>query len=415
VTRLLVLYSYPTDQQLRRAVRDHLHALDGGAERIVYHNAYAEPARRIRGLEFDGVVLHTTFLCERWSDNFAEVRRRYAWVGDLPCTKVALPQDEYDHSEVLDEWLAELGVSEVFTVFGEDVRPILYPTLHERASFRRALTGYIDEKMASRCAPRLRPVTQRKLDIVYRATKLPYWFGSHGQLKHRIAEIVGARVNAHGLRADISTRWEDTIFGAAWLDFLLAGRVVIGAESGSSVLDRRGEVRGRIRELLAAQPQLSFEDVARELPERWDSWTFFAVSPRHLEAVVTKTTQVLVEGTYSGVLEADRHYIPLRRDFSNLDEVLERLHDHRLLQETADRAYEEIYVGGSYRYGDFAAAIREALDAKPGLVRPLRRAAFPAVAAANRVTAPPVVAAQNARRRLRRTAGALLRRAGLRS
>ena len=48
----------------------------------------------------------------------------------------------------------------------------------------------------------------------------------------------------------------------------------------------------------------------------WDSYAFFAISPRHLEAVVTKTAQVLVEGSYSGVLEPERHYIPVRRDFS---------------------------------------------------------------------------------------------------
>jgi hypothetical protein len=189
---------------------------------------------------------------------------------------------------------------------------------------------------------------------------------------------------------------------------------VIGAESGSSVLDPRGAVRARIRELLAAQPTLGFDDLASELPEGWDSWRFFAISPRHLEAVVTKTAQVLVEGTYSRVLEPDRHYIPLRRDFSNLDEVLERVHDHRLLQETADRAYEEIYIGGAYRYRDFAAAIRDVLQTAPGSARPVRRAAFPAVAAANRVTSVPIVAAQRTERKLRRTAGKLLRRAGLR-
>ena len=95
--------------------------------------------------------------------------------------------------------------------------------------------------------------------------------------------------------------------------------------------------------------------------------------------------------------------------------MLERLRDHRLLQETADRAYEEIYVGGAYRYRDFAAAIRDALARAPGAARPVRRAAFPAVAAANRVTAVPIVAARRTRRKLRRTAGSLLRRAGLRA
>jgi hypothetical protein len=404
---------YPPRRRLRRAVHDHLHALDGGPERIVYHNSFTDAPRGVRGLEFDGVVLHTTFLCERWSNRFQTVRRRYAWIADLPCPKVALPQDEYDHSEVLDEWLAALGVEDVFTIFGEDVRATLYPTLYEQARFHRALPGYIDEAMVRRCASRLQTMRGRPFDIVYRATNLPYWFGSHGQLKHRLGEIVASRAAAHGLVTDISTRPEDTILGHAWDDFLMSGRVVIGAESGSSVLDRRGEIQARVNALLATQRHLTFEEVARELPEGWDSWRFFAISPRHLEAVVTKTAQVLVDGTYSGVLEAGRHYLPLTHDLSNLDEVLDRLHDHALLQETADRAYEEICVGGAYRYRHFAAAIREALEAGRGRIRPRRKAAFPVIAAANRVAAAPLSAVRRAELRLRTLAGVLLRRAGL--
>jgi len=102
----------------------------------------------------------------------------------------------------------------------------------------------------------------------------------------------------------------------------MSGRAVIGAESGSSVLDARGEIQRRIGRLLAEQPGLSFEEVDAQMPDGWDSYAFFAMSPRHLEAVITKTAQVLVEGRYSGVLEPGRHYIPLRRDLANLDEAL---------------------------------------------------------------------------------------------
>jgi hypothetical protein len=414
VRRLLVLYMCRPHEGLRGAVRDHLHALDGGPERIVYHNSFTDSPRVVRGLEFDGVVLHTTFLCDRWGDRFRTVRRRYAWVADLPCTKVALPQDEYSHSDLLDEWLAELGVEAVFTNFGEDVRQTLYPTLHQQARFHFALTGYIDEAMVRRCTTRVRPIAERPLDIVYRAKHLPYWLGSHGQMKHRIGEIVASRAPEHDLVTDISTRPEDTILGEGWEEFLTSGRVGIGVESGSSVLDRRGEIKARVRTLLAAKPGLSFEEVARELPDGWDSWRFFAISPRHLEAVVTKTAQVLIEGSYSGVLEPGRHYIPLRRDLSDLDEVLDQLHDHRLLQETADRAYEEIYVRGAYRYRDLAAAIWEALEEGGDRIRPRRKAAFPVMAAANRVLAAPLAAVRHVELLMRGLARALLTRAGLR-
>jgi hypothetical protein len=55
---------------------------------------------------------------------------------------------------------------------------------------------------------------------------------------------------------------------------------------------------------------------------------------------------VLVEGRYSGVLEPERHYIPLRRDFSNLDEALERLGDVEAVEAMAERAYRDVYLSG---------------------------------------------------------------------
>ena len=35
--------------------------------------------------------------------------------------------------------------------------------------------------------------TERAHDLVYRAARLPYWFGSHGQLKHRIGDAASSK------------------------------------------------------------------------------------------------------------------------------------------------------------------------------------------------------------------------------
>jgi hypothetical protein len=228
----------------------------------------------------------------------------------------------------------------------------------------------------------------RRYDIVYRARHLPYWLGSHSQLKHRIGEVVAEHGPAHGLRTDISTRLQETILGDAWLDFLATGRVTIGAESGSSVLDRRGEIRDRVDEILAVEPTLSFDEVSARMPPGWDDYSFFAISPRHLEAVVTKTAQILVEGNYSGALEAGRHYIPVRADFTDLDDALEQARDPRRLAEVADCAYEDVYESGRYSAARLGGLVERILREH---VRPSgrgRRAGlFPAAAHAARAEA----------------------------
>lgn len=366
--RVLVLYHWgDPSRAMRPAIQQHLHVLDvsPAQHQILYHDVAQGVPGWLTRIGFDAIILHTTLLCLRWSSLYAPAREDLRWLGARDCVKIALPQDEYDHSEVLDEWLDEMGVSVVGTVFDESVRSVLYPKMNGRARFLRCLTGYIDEANAARCKGDLRPIAERPRDIVYRAAHLPYWFGSHGQLKHDIAGVVAERAQAIGLSCDISTRSEDVITGDDWYGFLASGKTIIGCESGSSVLDRRGEVQARIRAWLDAEPGLSFSDVSRRLPSGWDDYRFFALGPRHLEAIVTRTCQVLIEGDYDGVLQANRHYLPIRRDLGNLDEVLHMIKDHALLEATAARAYEEIYESRKYTYGALAGLLDAELAAAP--------------------------------------------------
>jgi hypothetical protein len=362
--RVLVLYWHdgpPTT--IRSAIRRHLTVLEEIDDyEVVYYNVDdGPPPAWMRFLRFHAIVFHTLFLTVRWHHNFAQRRPRFRWLGDYAGPKIALPQDEYDDAEVLDEWLEELGADTIFTIFDEDTRPRLYPRMHRRAAFRQCLTGYVDERAAKRFQDVDR-IASREVDLVYRAAHLQYWFGRQGQQKHRVGAVMREAAERRGLHCDISTRPEDTIVGESWFRFLASGRAALGCESGSSCLDRRSEIKGAVKALLEAEPHLSFEEVAARLPAGWDDHRFLAISPRHFEAAVTRTAQVLVEGRYSGVLEPERHYIPLRPDFSNADEVVERLRDHPALERMAERAWEDLIASQRYSYGCFAREIRDAIE-----------------------------------------------------
>lgn len=378
--RVLILYWTPTPpSEIRSAIRHHLEAIRYGPSRhhVTYWNAFEGSPAVLRHGTYDAILLHTTLLCLRWFPTFQEWRRKLSWVAGLDCLKIALPQDEYDHSEVLDEWLRDLGVQHVFSNFGEDVRPVLYPGMSRSAVFHPAFTGYIDEDTARRLEGRLQPAAARPYDVVYRASHLPYWFGSLGQLKHRIGARAKAEAEARGLVANVSTRTEDAIMGDEWFDFLGAGRSVVGCESGSSALDRRGEIQASIRRYLEQHPEAGFDEVSAHLPEGWDSYHFAAVSPRHFEAVITRTCQVLVRGRYDGVLVAGRHYLPVSPDLSDLGEVLESAADPGTASAVAETAYEEVYRSGRYGYRGLAELIDRVLD-----TRAVRRPGAGAVASA---------------------------------
>ena len=50
------------------------------------------------------------------------------------------------------------------------------------------LTGYIDEKSVKQIKNKIKTLRDRPIDIGYRARKLPYYIGKHGQLKYEIIE-----------------------------------------------------------------------------------------------------------------------------------------------------------------------------------------------------------------------------------
>jgi hypothetical protein len=387
--RVLLLYRLNEPKPYRPALTHHLYAMEYASRphEVFYYNAVPGIPSWLRLLPFDAVILHTTFVGMRWSPTFARWKWEGRWLSDLHCPKIALPQDEYDYAHVLDEWLYELGVTDVFSVFDEPLRKLLYPLMHDRARFHRCLTGYIDDETAERLRTRRKPVRERPRDVVYRVgVYMAHRYGRLGQLKGSVALRVAERAAAHGLEADISTRREDAFHGDAWFDFLLSGRTTLGTESGAGGLDRRGELRAQVEAMLAAEPGLSFAEMSSRLPPDWDEPEFAAVSPRHFEAVITGTAQILVEGRYDGIFEPERHYLPLRRDFSNLDEVLERSKDLDLLQELVDRSYEEIYLSGRYSYRRFAEQLEGALErweprAAPRAVRIRRLAVEAAVRA----------------------------------
>ena len=64
------------------------------------------------------------------------------------------------------------------------------------------------------------------------------------------------------------------------------------------------------------------------------------ISGRNIEAAGTKTVQILFEGHYNGYLTPDEHYISLKKDFSNSDEVFEKFQDISYCQRITDNAYD---------------------------------------------------------------------------
>jgi hypothetical protein len=111
---------------------------------------------------------------------------------------------------------------------------------------------------------------------------------------------------------------------------------------------------GSLAALAEQHRDMPFEEFARNfLGEHEGLVHMNQISPKIFEAVRLRTALVLFEGDYSGVVRAHEHYIPLAKDYSNVDEVFAKLEDLPFLEEMTERAYRDVIATGTYSYRRF--------------------------------------------------------------
>lgn len=354
VLLVYALFTHP----LRSTIEDHLYAFRRHSARRVHHwNAQAQelPAHLLQR-RYDLVCFHTTFLSARWAPQlFSSLCEKAQPLKALDGVRVALPQDEFLHADLLSDFARDFDVDVVCSVAPETEWPKIYPTVdRERVRFHRVLTGYLEDHTVERIERIVAQTDEQDIDLGYRAWQGAPWLGRHGTLKGRIATEVARVAPGHGLRADVSTRDEDTLLGDDWFRFMARCRYTIGVEGGASVLDRDGTVKERTESFLRAHPDASFDEVeAACFPGRDGELSLFALSPRHLEACACCSCQVLVEGSYNGVLRPGEHFIELKADLSNLGNVLATLGDEERRRRIVEAAHREVVASGRWTYRAF--------------------------------------------------------------
>lgn len=311
---------------------------------------------------FDAVITHYSLplgplLRHYLGDDLLERLKRFRGI------KAAFLQDEYRQIQTYWKSLNELGIDLLFSCVPEDEIPKVYPPDKvPRLRVVNVLTGYVPERLLEQ---EVLPVAERPIDVGYRTRRMPFWLGRLGYEKWFIAEEFQRRAEGTGLKLDLSTKEGERLYGEAWTRFVASSRAVIGVESGASIIDFDGQLERCVEDHVNRNPQATFEDVSRSLLGPYEgSLRLHQISPRCFEAAALRTPMVLFEGAYSGVLVPGRHFIVLRKDFSNFDEVVAQLRDHRGLQEMADRTYQEVALDSRWSYRAFIAKVDDALEAE---------------------------------------------------
>lgn len=365
--QILILHGIDSVAQSRRTSLHHAFFLPRYESGHDYwlQAAHAPVPESLLEQKFDAIIIDTTFLCWRWTGRyFQDLKTKYDFIRDMDAVKIAFPQDEYDHTELLEDWLLDWQIDVVYSVCHSDLQTF-YPELSKAAEVRFGYTGLFEAADLALVGRFAAPWRQRPIDVGYRARRLPPYFGWFGKLKSDIADRFIEATAGSCLKTNISCEPQDALAGNDWLKFLGNCRFILGCESGSSVLDSRGYIKARCEAFMSRHPDASFETIAQKcFPGEDRATPFTAISPRLFEAAAAGCGQILVPGHYDGLLQPWIHYIPLEADASNIEAVIKAMNDQERMEQMIRASQKALLENPKLTYRFYAADVMSAIRAR---------------------------------------------------
>ena len=354
-----VLILYNSTQTFTNTVYEHLASFGNHSSHRVFY-CHADPFSEFNvdlGV-FDAVGIHFSIRLpfDQVSDSTAQTFEAFNGL------KFLFIQDEYDFPHRTWSWIRKLGINLVFTVVPEAGIETVYPKAEfPNTRFVTNLTGYVPENLPP--TQELPLPSERKLMAGYRGRPLPIRYGQLGVEKILIGQILKSYCDEHDVKNDIAWNEESRIYGSKWYDFVLSCRSMLGSESGSNVFDWDGTLNLVIERYRIDNPRALDDDVYRNIvrPREIDG-LMNQISPRIFESIAARTVLILFEGEYSGVIQAEEHFIALKKDGSNLVDVVRLLKNDAYVDAMADRAWHDVIVSGKYSYKSFVGMVDRELE-----------------------------------------------------
>lgn len=328
------------------AVADHVNAICLG-KNIHWHIENPLAQKNLSKLDlnyFDVIGIH--YSIKPYSSYYLD-KALFSAINKYHGVKFLFAQDEYAHAQRIEHVMLELDIAILFTLVAPEDIARAYPD--PRLSRIKKIT------VDTAYAPELpdvsirKPIHQRTIDVFYRSREFPFHLGDLGRERLTIAKGVRARAKDYHLNVDISTHENDRIYGQEWITKLSNARAVLGTESGSSIWDHDGRIAQAVHKKLRKNRNISYQALHDEVLKPYEGNLIYStISPRVFEAALLGTPMILFPGRYSGILKAEQHYIPLEKDFSNFDDIINKLKDDDYLQNLADRCYADLIASERY-------------------------------------------------------------------
>ncbi len=342
------------------AVSDHIQAIvqDSPFNWVVENPLLCKVLHKIDLSQFDAIGIHYSL---RPHLNYYLPAPLKKAIAQFKGSKFIFLQDEHRYGNDTIATLKSLQIDLMFTL----VTPPYYEKAYPSAQLPNlkkitVLTAYAPSSLKDTNPI---PMRNRTLDIFYRSREVPYWLGELAHEKIKIADGIQQRASQYQLNIDVSVKESDRIYGEQWIQKICSSRAVLGTESGTSIWDATGEIEDEVKKFLNKNPKASFEETQKIILQPYEGKIYYAtLSPRVFEAAALRTAMILFPGYYNGIMEANVHYIPLNKDFSNFAEVVEKLKDDNYLEMMIERTYQDLIASGRYDQSLLAKTVTEQLS-----------------------------------------------------
>lgn len=358
-----ILILYNKSQTYTQTVFEHLDSFRKFSQYQFYYLDYQNLIKEEQSLKyFQAIFVHYTVRLpmDQISEGMAEIFSQYGGVKGL------FIQDEYDNVSRTKFWIKKISFDIVFTVVPINSISMVYPKDEfPKTKFVNNLTGYAPENIYSLIKSKETPPSRRSIEIGYRGRNLPIKYGDLAREKIRIGMFVKQYCQLNNIVHDIEWREEYRIYGDNWYKFIANCKSMLGSESGSNVFDWDGSLNQAINEYRKLNSSMSEDEIYENFIKTIERPGIMnQVSPRIFEMAASRTIMILYEGTYSSVLEPNRHFLPLKKDHSNFPKIIAKLRDDHFVDEMADRVKSEIIDTGKYGYQQFISMFDQELNAQ---------------------------------------------------
>lgn len=349
---ILVLYNYPVRRNAA-TIMENVNAFERYSRYKVWKvNTAFDFPKVLERVEFSVIVFHYSivgrgrcWLNQRFSEYLDSCRDSY---------RVAFFQDEYHYCRHRFTFIDRYDIDCVYTLLEPQHFDDVYRKNTGVKNLVYHLPGYVGDELLQAAKKHARPETNREIDVGYRGRQLVPYMGKGAMEKTNIATEFARRAEGSGLTLDIETKERKRIYKDGWYQFVARCRAMLGVEAGVSIFDTEDVVREGYETMVTENPTITFDELTDALLGKWEDNIYYrTISPRHFEAAAFRVCQILFVGKYSGAMQPMVHYIPLEKDFSNLDDVIKRFRDEKLRRELVENAHRDLIRSGRFSYENF--------------------------------------------------------------